>query len=110
MAAHRTGLSTSMRCAQCWKRAATLAQCTASWHVLNSASTVALGARWDTCKMPRRKSLCTCSAAASAHCRLVGSLQQVPNQTSQPFDKMGSTLTLNSLRMQSKQEMPCGQH
>ena len=38
------------------------------------------------------------------------SLQQVPNQTSQPYDKMGSTLALNSLRMQSKLEMPCRQH
>ena len=51
------------------------------------------------------KSMCTCSAA-SAHYRLVESLQQVPKQTSQPYDKMGSALALNSLRVQSKLESP----
>ena len=31
-------------------------------------------------------------------------------ETSQPYDKMGSALALNSLRVQSKLKMPCRQH
>ena len=49
-------------------------------------------------------------SAASAHCRLVESLQQVPNQILQPYNKMGSVVALNSMRVQSKLEMPCRQH
>ena len=77
VAAQRTGLSSSMHWAWAWKRAATLAQCTANGYVPNSAYTAAVGARRDTPRMPRRKSLYTCSAG-SAHRRLVVSVQQVP--------------------------------
>eukprot|EP00891_Asterochloris_glomerata_P005061 jgi/Astpho2/5061/Aster-05983 len=43
VAAQRTGLSSSMHWAWAWKRAATLAQCTANGYVPNSAYTAAAG-------------------------------------------------------------------